>query len=298
MSSVQSIGSADVRTAIAVAAKSTGVDFDYLLAQARLESSLDPSARAASSSAAGLYQFTGGTWLATLDRHGTNHGLDWAEAAIEGGRISDPAMRSQIMALRYDPQVSALMAGELANDNRGVLTAVLGRAPDSTELYLAHFLGADGATRFLQAHARDPGQVAANIVPRAAAANRTIFNDSHGAPRSLDGVLDLLRTRLAAAMEGAPPPAFGESYELAMRAPASAPVFGGLVSGGPVSGGPVAREFHAAAQAGFTPEAPTHPARASMADTLRATFGLVDGGEGTAPDHVRAAYGRLQAFGM
>ena len=48
------------RAAIARAAQATGVDFDYLLAQAKLESGLDPNARAATSSATGLYQFLGG----------------------------------------------------------------------------------------------------------------------------------------------------------------------------------------------------------------------------------------------
>ena len=126
MSQAEAIGgvgdrSTQVRAAIARAAETTGVDFDYLLAQAKIESSLDPAARAATSSAAGLYQFTGGTWLATLDRHGASHGLGWAENAIDGGRVSDPMMRAQIRALRFDPSASALMAAELANDNRAEL---------------------------------------------------------------------------------------------------------------------------------------------------------------------------------
>ena len=52
---------ADVRGAIARASESTGVDFDYLLAQARLESGLNPDAKARSSSATGLYQFIDST---------------------------------------------------------------------------------------------------------------------------------------------------------------------------------------------------------------------------------------------
>lgn len=130
----------DVRGAIARAARATGVDFDYLLAQAKLESSLDPAARAPTSSAAGLYQFTNGTWLQTLERHGANHGLDWAGAMIDGGRVADPAMRARIMAMRFDADASSLMAAELANDNKADLTALLGREPDAAELYLAHFL--------------------------------------------------------------------------------------------------------------------------------------------------------------
>jgi hypothetical protein len=115
-----------VRAAIARAAQATGVDFSYLLAQAKIESSLNPSAKAPTSSAAGLYQFTNGTWLETLDRHGAEHGLGWAGDAISAGRVTDPAMRAQIMALRYDANTAALMAGELAADNRAELATALG----------------------------------------------------------------------------------------------------------------------------------------------------------------------------
>ena len=101
MSQVQTIGSpppeqGPVRAAIARAARATGVDFGYLLAQARLESRLDPGARAGTSSAAGLYQFTAGTWLQTLGRHGDEHGLDF------------PSSRAEALALRFDPGASEI----------------------------------------------------------------------------------------------------------------------------------------------------------------------------------------------
>ena len=274
---VASLGStgdrtAQVRAAIVRAAETTGVDFDYLLAQAKIESSLDPAARAQTSSAAGLYQFTGGTWLATLDRHGASHGLGWAGAAIDGGRVSDPGLRAQIMALRFDPSTSALMAAELANDNRTELQTALGRTPDSAELYLAHFLGAEGAKTFLGALAADPGQSAAGLMPKAAAANRTIFIDG-GAPRPLGGVMELIRGKVASAMEGG---SFAASSDLP------------ITPGQPPVGGPLAHEFHAAAQA---PAAP----RLSMAETLRATFGT---STAASPAGVRSAYGKLAAFGL
>lgn len=293
---------ADIRSVIAVAAQSTGVDFNYLLAQARLESNLDPAARAATSSAAGLYQFTGGTWLATLDRHGASHGLGWAEQAIEGGRVVDPALHGQIMALRHDPQIAALMAGELANDNRATLSAALGREPDSAELYLAHFLGADGATRFLGALAVNPGQSAAAVLPRAAAANHTIFYDRSGAPRSVGAVMDLLRTRLHAAMEGGAGPALPPLPGSLDRP------FAAVSDPAPAWAGSVGQEFNArqgqkpgatpGATPGTAPGAATRatPQRVSMADTLRSAFDLGDGS--AAPGHVRAAYGRLRAMGL
>lgn len=258
----------DVRGAIARAAQATGVDFSYLLGQAKIESSLDPGAQADTSSAAGLFQFTGGTWLAMLGRHGAEHGLGWAQAAIADGQLSNPAMRAQIMALRFDPQASSAMAAELAGENRVALQGVLGRDPDPAELYMAHFLGAEGAGRFLTALSADPQASAASLLPKAAAANRAIFFSPGGAPRSLGEVMDLLRGRMNAAMEG-----------------------GGVL--------PIDQQWRpeppAWASGGSSPPALDPPQRPSMAQTLAATFG---GPVEAMPAHVRSAYGKLKAFGL
>ena len=268
-----------VRASIARAAQTTGVDFKYLLAQAKLESSLDPGARASTSSAVGLYQFTNSTWLQTLDRHGAAHGLEWADAAIAGGRVQNPAMRGQIMDLRYDPDTSALMAAELANDNRAALTATLGREPDPSELYLAHFLGADGASRFLTALAADPGQSAAAIMPQAAAANHGIFF-AGTTPRSVGAVMEMMRGKVVGAMEGSfVPSTSGEGIE-----------GWGLSTG---SSAPWEERPHP--NPSPEEEGPSAPQRPSMSETLRATFAVAGN---AAPAHVRAAYGKLQAFGL
>jgi hypothetical protein len=266
----------DPRAAIARAAQATGVDFSYLLAQARIESSLDPSARAPTSSAAGLYQFTRGTWEATLGRHGGEHGLGWAQDAVTSGAMRDPAMRERVMALRFDPEASARMAAELAGDNRADLSARLGREPDASELYLAHFLGSAGASKFLEALAANPGQSAAALMPAAAAANRGIFY-SGGAPRSVSGVMDLIRAKVTNAMDGAgalPQGDFQEAWPPASWQSASASF----------SGSPPA------------PAAPAPAQRPSMAETLRATFALSE--PGNVPGHVRAAYGQLRSLGL
>jgi Transglycosylase SLT domain len=271
-SPVRASGSGEVRSAIARAAEATGVDFNYLLAQARLESGLNPSARAATSSATGLYQFTGATWMDTLARHGAAYGLDRTS-------INAPGMRAQMMALRRDPGLSAMMAGALANDNRGVLSGVLGREPDSAELYLAHFLGAEGASKFLSGLGSDPTQSAAALLPKAAAANRAIFFSGNG-PRSVSAVMDLLRGKLDAAMGGTSLPGAATYAE----SPAAAPNF---------TGGAIEQEYQAAAADVSVAAAPR---AASMADTLRSAFALGEGS--TAPAHVRAAYGQLRALGI
>jgi hypothetical protein len=277
-------GGTRVHAAIARASAATGVDFKYLMAQAKLESSLDPSARASTSSAAGLYQFTQGTWLQTLDRHAQRHGLDWVGSAIDGGRVSDPATRAQIMSLRYDADMSAMMAAELASDNRAELTSVLGREPDASELYLAHFLGSAGASQFLSALNTNPSQSAASILPKAAAANRSIFYQG-GAPRSVAGVMDLIRGKVASAMEGEGDMPLG-GISTAAAVPASAPVQQPHL-------GPIAQEFHA----GRGQAAATQVGTRSMADTLRGTFGSGAGAD-AAPAHVREAYAKLARFGL
>jgi hypothetical protein len=288
---VQPAGGSDVRAAIARAAQATGVDFNYLLAQARLESSLDPAARAPSSSAAGLYQFTRGTWLRTLERHGADHGMDWAGTMIDGGKVADPSARAQIMAMRYDPDTSAMMAAELASDNRADLTGILGREPDSTELYLAHFLGSAGAQQFLTALNADPGQSAAAVLPKAAAANRTIFFDGAGAPRSMAAVMEVLRGKVSAAMQGGPMPNVDYPGSSVAAAQVEQPE---------LIGGPIARQFAAARQeAAGGQTSGGQPVRASMADTLRTAFAVTSSdGQASVPDSVRAAYGRLQQFGL
>ena len=68
----------NVRSAIAQASQATGIDFDYLLGQAQLESGLNPTARAGTSSATGLYQFIDQSWLGVVKQHGSDYGLSWA----------------------------------------------------------------------------------------------------------------------------------------------------------------------------------------------------------------------------
>src|SRR5438128_1722412 len=82
----------------------------------------------------------------------------------------------------------ALMAGAFANANAKVLTDRLGRKPTDGELYMAHFLGASGAARFISAAEANPTAKAADLFPRAAQANSAIFYDKQGTAKSLKQV--------------------------------------------------------------------------------------------------------------
>ena len=186
------------------ASSATGVSFDYMVAAAKIESNLNPSAAAPTSSARGLYQFIEQTWLGTVKEAGAAFGYDRYANAIErtpSGRyeVSDPSMRQEILALRKDPVASAAMAGVLTRSNSFKLTGVLGRRPTEGELYIAHFLGAGGASRLITRVQNDPQANAAAMFPRAAAANRSIFYDRSGAPRSVSQVYDVLTSRYAVA---------------------------------------------------------------------------------------------------
>lgn len=198
-----------VMAAVQDASSRTGIDFDYLVDVARVESGFNPSAKAPTSSARGLYQFTKQTWLATLDRHGADHGLGWAADAIgrdASGRlfVTDPALRDQIMDLRDDPAASASMAAAFTSDNRAYVESRIGRTAEPVDLYLAHFLGSGGAVKFLNALTADPDQPGATMMPDAAAANRSIFYASDGSMRSLQDIRERFRAKLD---DGGGPPA-------------------------------------------------------------------------------------------
>ncbi len=187
----------NVVAAVKTAAASTGTDFDYLLQTAVRESSLKPSAKASTSSAAGLFQFIEQTWLGVVKRHGAEFGLDTEAAAIDttsGGRhkVTDRQTREAILALRHDPEVSSLMAGALTRESQQALEAGIGREATSGELYIAHFLGAGGAIKLVNAAESDPTIEAAKLFPAAADANKSIFYDKAGRAKSVAQVYDRL----------------------------------------------------------------------------------------------------------
>lgn len=196
--------SGEVLAAIRDGAQSTGVGFDYLLATAQRESSLNPTAKAGTSTATGLFQFIEQTWLGVMKNAGAKLGLGTYADAITARSdgtytVSDPATRQAILDLRRDPKVSATMAGALTQRNRDALGTALGREPTSGDLYAAHVLGARGATTLINAAQGSPARAAALDLPEAAAANRSLFYDKAGRPRSSSELYALLSTATASA---------------------------------------------------------------------------------------------------
>jgi hypothetical protein len=184
---------ARITSSIQSASQTTGIGFEYLMQTAARESDFNPSARASTSSARGLFQFIESTWLGTMKEAGPQYGFGAQAAAIEkvgDGKyiVRDPVKRAQILKMRDDPQVSALMAGALANRNSEGLAPALGRKPTSGELYIAHFLGLNGAKKLINLKQSHPAASAAAAFPDAARANRSIFYDRHGRAKSAETV--------------------------------------------------------------------------------------------------------------
>jgi hypothetical protein len=189
-----------VAGAIQRAAQQTGASFEYLLTTAKVESNLNPAARAARSSATGLFQFLEQTWLGVLKSAGQALGFgQYADAISQNAtgryQVTDPAMRQQILQLRSDPAASATLAAALTQNNAAELRQRIGRDPTASELYIAHFFGTAGAGKLIETAATRPGSNAADMFPAAARANRAIFYDRQGQPRSVSGVYAELQRR-------------------------------------------------------------------------------------------------------
>lgn len=185
----QSVGKSGVISAIKLASTKTGVDFAYLLNKADQESSLNPNAKASTSSASGLFQFIKSTWFRMVKDHGANYGLTEEAGAItqKNGQlhVADPEMRQRILNLRHDPILSSAMAAEFTKENKDYLDASVGGTIGSTELYMAHFLGAGGASTFLNKMRAAPNAPAADFLPDAAQANPNVFYSKTGRALSL-----------------------------------------------------------------------------------------------------------------
>ncbi len=188
-------------SAVENAAARTGANFSQLMENAATESGFNASAKSTSSSATGLFQFIDSTWLGMVKKYGAKFGLGQyaAQITMKNGKpcVANCAVKSAILNLRKDPNISALMAGMMNNENRQYLSAHTHGPVGTTEMYLAHFLGASGAAQFLNDRAQNGGIEAAKAFPEAAAANRHVFYDAKtGAPRTLDQVYDFFAQKL------------------------------------------------------------------------------------------------------
>jgi hypothetical protein len=179
-----------VVAALQRASDATGVDFRYLLGTAMRESGLQPQARSSHSTATGLFQFVEQTWFSVMKEFGAKHGLGSFANVIQKGEdgrfhASDAQDRQAILRLRNDPQISAIMAGEYARKTQATMESRLGRAVCGGELYAGHLLGPGAACKLIRTSETSPNTSAADLFPKAAGANRSVFFNADGSAKTV-----------------------------------------------------------------------------------------------------------------
>jgi hypothetical protein len=145
----------------------------YMATTAMLESGGNANARAKTSSAGGMFQFLDGTWKQLTKEMGKNYSLED----------------------KFDPRKAAEVMAYFTQKNKKQLEKSTGRPASNTDLYMAHFLGAGGASKFLNAMGRNPNALAADMDPKAARANKSIYYDESGKPRTLREVYDFMGSK-------------------------------------------------------------------------------------------------------
>ena len=142
------------------AAVDLGGNSNYVRKTISRESGGDPNAKNALSSATGLGQFTDGTWSEVVNSpQGKAAGL-----TMDGRR--DPGQSARAIQIYAELNTPKLKAARLD--------------PSERNLRLAHFLGPGGAIDIIKATQNRPNAIAADILPKAAAVNQSVFYASGG----------------------------------------------------------------------------------------------------------------------
>ena len=166
----------DVKAKQSKKTKTAAPASSYFTRLASVESSNNPNAKAKTSSATGLFQFTKGTWAEVVKKFGKEHGFTEKD-------ILNPKKQKKAIKL-------------FTEDNKARLAKSLEVHPrviDDTALYAAHFLGVSGATKLLTSPYTAN---AVKLFPEAAAANKPIFYDSKGRPKTVKEVIQVIEKKI------------------------------------------------------------------------------------------------------
>jgi hypothetical protein len=173
----QGTGAQAMMPTIEGASKLVGIDKNVVAPVIAVESGFNPNARApAPGTATGLGQFTAETWKAMMSKYASKYGID----------PSCPPT---------DAKANAIMTAQYLKDNGDRLSKNTGMPVGATEAYMGHFLGGGGATTFLKTMQSSPETLACQAMPKAAAANPSIFYDN-GRPRTVQEVYTLMDKKL------------------------------------------------------------------------------------------------------
>lgn len=160
----------DVMAVLRQASDRTGVNINTLVSVAKQESGFDPMSGAGKGgdAAVGLFNFKPKTWQWALQQWGDVHGI--------------PANTPPTNA-----QANAILGAEYLRYGQQQIASQTGRYKNG-EVYLTHFLGPTGGTNFIRLAESNPTAAAADYFPKAAAANRSVFFNKDGSPRSVQDI--------------------------------------------------------------------------------------------------------------
>lgn len=147
------------------------------------ESRCNPAARSRVSSAAGIFQWLDGSWQGVT-------------RLMHQDRTICPQGCPFLLSDRFRAPIAAEVTAYSLNQIKSRIGNLIQKAgvDMTTGLYMGHFLGEGGARTFFSGFIQNPNQNAAQLFPKAAAANPTIFRN-----RSLAGVLNLMSQKLGQA---------------------------------------------------------------------------------------------------
>lgn len=149
---------------LAEAAKSAGIDPEIIVRMAYFESRFRTNVGPGTSTAYGLGQFTKGTWLDVLRKHGEKYGIKNA------ARLT----MAQALTYRDDARLQAAMLAEFTQDNIKRVQG-LGRKGNIADVYSLHNLGAGGGPKFLKALMENPNAKISSVLPQNVIKNNGIL---------------------------------------------------------------------------------------------------------------------------
>ncbi len=137
-------------------AKQYGVPVEAAIKIAEKESRFDHMAKAATSSAKGLFQFINQTWESMVNRYGR-------QLNVEMGDVFDVAGNTKMGVM-------------LIKENMNIFQRQFGREPNAKEIYAMHFAGPTVGLQFIKAAIENPQTPVENIFPpRWILANKSIL---------------------------------------------------------------------------------------------------------------------------
>lgn len=99
---------------------------------------------------------------------------------------------------RFDPVKSEKVMKILTQQNANYLRKSIKRELNDDDLYLAHFLGAGGASSFIKAEAKNPNELTTSYFsPKIVQQNRNVMLNKDGSPKTLQDIRNWSRSKMS-----------------------------------------------------------------------------------------------------